>query len=96
MSKQMIDKVEDQSTTINIRASVRQRNLIDRAAQSLGKTRTEFMLEAASRSAEETLINQVFFHVSEDDYDKILDIFDGPVEINQNLQNLLRRKPRWA
>jgi uncharacterized protein (DUF1778 family) len=36
-----------------MRVASQQRDLIDRAARVTGKTRTEFMLEAAYRAAEE-------------------------------------------
>ncbi len=40
---------------INLRASQRQRSLIDRAAEALGKNRSDFMLEASCREAESVL-----------------------------------------
>jgi uncharacterized protein (DUF1778 family) len=41
--------------TINLRASRRQKVLIDRAAETLGRSRSDFMLEAACREAESVL-----------------------------------------
>ena len=38
---------ETVSVSINIRAKVRQRDLIDQAADRLGRSRSDFMLEAA-------------------------------------------------
>ena len=38
--------------TLNLRIPAAERNLIDRAALSTGKTRTDFVLEAARRAAE--------------------------------------------
>lgn len=46
-------RTEDDSVKINMRVASQQRDLIDRAARVTGKTRTEFMLEAAYRAAEE-------------------------------------------
>jgi len=37
--------------SINIRAKVRQRDIIDQAAERLGRSRSDFMLEAACRAA---------------------------------------------
>ena len=42
--------------TLNLRIKPEERGLIDRAAQLLGKNRTDFMLEAARRAAEEALL----------------------------------------
>jgi uncharacterized protein (DUF1778 family) len=46
-------RTEGDSVKIKLRVASQQRDLIDRAAQVTGKTRTEFMLEAAYRAAEE-------------------------------------------
>ena len=40
--------------TLNIRIKPEERSLIDRAARTLGKNRTDFILDAARRAAEET------------------------------------------
>ena len=45
---------------INLRADERKRALIDRAADAIGKNRSEFMLEAACRAAETVLLIGVF------------------------------------
>ena len=41
--------------TLNLRIPPAERNLIDRAAESAGKTRTDFILEAARRAGLRTL-----------------------------------------
>jgi uncharacterized protein (DUF1778 family) len=46
-------RTEGDSVKIKLRVASQQRDLIDRAARAMGKTRTEFMLEAAYRAAEE-------------------------------------------
>ena len=51
--------------TINLRASEASRALIDRAAEALGKDRTEFMLEAATRDAQSVLLDRRFFQLDE-------------------------------
>ena len=51
------------SVSINIRAKARQRDLIDQAAGKLGRSRSEFMLDAACREAEGILLDQAFFAV---------------------------------
>ena len=42
-----------QSISINIRAKIRQRDLIDQAAGRLGRSRSDFMIDAACRKAEQ-------------------------------------------
>jgi uncharacterized protein (DUF1778 family) len=43
---------------LNMRIKPAVRNLIDRAAELVGKNRTEFMLEAPERRAEEVLLDR--------------------------------------
>jgi len=49
---------ETVSVSINIRAKARQRDLIDQAADRLGRSRSGFMLGAACREAEDVLPDQ--------------------------------------
>ena len=51
------------AVSINIRAKVGQRDLIDQEASRLGCSRSDFMLEAACREAEDVLLDQAFFTV---------------------------------
>lgn len=52
------------STVINLRTPASQRELIDRAAQLQGKSRTEFMLEASREKAQQVLLDQTLFAVT--------------------------------
>ena len=49
------------AAAINLRALPEQRDLIDQAADLLGKTRSDFMLEAACERARAVMLDQVFF-----------------------------------
>ena len=46
---------------INLRVSRIQKSLIDRAAQALGRNRSDFMLETACREAESILLDRRYF-----------------------------------
>ena len=52
---------ETRNVTINIRAKKNQRDLIDRAADLQGKSRSEFMLDSAQKTAQDVLLDQRFF-----------------------------------
>src|ERR1700693_1987003 len=54
--------------TLNLRIKPDERGLIDRAAQSLGKNRTDFILDAARRAAEEALLDRTVLTVSPEAY----------------------------
>jgi uncharacterized protein (DUF1778 family) len=80
---------------INIRARARQRDVIDRAAQHLGRSRSDFMLEAAVRQAEDVLLDQAFFSVSAADFAKFKAKIDSPPPPTDKLRRLLATKAPW-
>ena len=57
--------------------------LIDRAAALTGKTRTDFVLEAARRAAEEALLDRTIFTVSPQAYAQFLARLDEPPKPNE-------------
>lgn len=81
--------------TLNLRIPAAERSLIDRAAQSRGKTRTDFILGAARRAAEETLLDQTLFQISPAAYAKFLARLDSPPNPNERLRRTLKAKPPW-
>src|SRR2546426_494441 len=56
---------QPRDVAINLRANRRQRALIDRAAEALGKNRSDFMLEAACREANTVLVDRRFLLIDE-------------------------------
>jgi uncharacterized protein (DUF1778 family) len=80
---------------INLRADERRRSLIDRAAERLGKNRSEFMLEAACREATEVLLDQRFFLLDEKAYKRFTAALDKPPAENRRLRRLLLAKAAW-
>ena len=85
----------EQATTINIRAKARQRDLIDQAAERLGRTRSDFMLEASCRAAEEVLLDQTYFGLSEAGYAEFQALLDKPPEVSARLRRTLTAKAPW-
>ena len=56
-------KAASRRDTLNLRIKPEERGLIDRAATLTGKNRTDFVLEAARRAAEEALLDRTVFTV---------------------------------
>ena len=83
------------SSVINLRAPAAQRELIDRAAQLQGKSRTEFMLEASREKAQQVLLDQTLFTVSPEQYKAFVALMDAPLARNRALQRLLARPAPW-
>ncbi len=50
--------------SLNLRIKPEERGLIDRAAKTLGKTTTDFVLDAARRAAEDALLDRTVLAVS--------------------------------
>ncbi|MCO5215820.1 MAG: DUF1778 domain-containing protein [Thermomicrobiales bacterium] len=80
---------------INIRLDNQQQALIDRAAKSVGKTRTEFILEASRREAEQVLLSQTVFVLESDAYDLFVSLLDAPTTPNDALRDLLKTQAPW-
>jgi uncharacterized protein (DUF1778 family) len=80
---------------INIRALEDQRALIDKAATSLNKTRSDFMLEVACKEAENVLLDQRLFLVDETAFNAFQAQLDAPVNDNDALRSLLNHKSPW-
>jgi len=80
---------------INIRALEGQRALIDKAASSLNKTRSDFMLEVACQAAENILLDQRLFLVDDETFSAFQAQLDAPVSDNEKLHYLLNQKSPW-
>jgi uncharacterized protein (DUF1778 family) len=85
----------DQDSIISIRAQRRQRELIDRAAAALGRNRSEFMLNAACRAAEEVLLDRRLIELDPEAWERFNALLDAPPEDNPALRALLTKKPVW-
>jgi uncharacterized protein (DUF1778 family) len=82
--------------TLNLRIPTDERSLIDRAARSSGKTRTDFILGAARRAAEEELLDRAVFVISPKAYAKFTALLDAPPQPNARLQRTLQTPLPWA
>jgi uncharacterized protein (DUF1778 family) len=85
----------NKDATINVRAQASQRDLIDRAATVAGKSRSEFMLESACEKARDIILDQIFFQLDSEQYEKFLEVLDRPCDGDQALRNLLETKAPW-
>ena len=81
--------------TLNIRIKPEIRGLIDRAADLVGKNRTDFMLDAARRAAENALLDRSVFPVSQRTYSEFLARLDAPAKPNPRLRKALRTPTPW-
>ncbi|MCC6531843.1 MAG: DUF1778 domain-containing protein [Burkholderiales bacterium] len=80
---------------INLRARPEQRDLIDQAAQLLGKNRSDFMLEAACDKAKSVLLDQVFFDLDATKFRQFTKLLDAPPTHNPGLERLIAVEAPW-
>jgi uncharacterized protein (DUF1778 family) len=85
----------EDTVTIQMRAKPHQREIIDRAAEVLGKNRTEFMIETSVVEAQKVLLDQTIFHLDESAWSELSAILDAPAKKNPRLEKLLRHKAPW-
>ena len=92
-----IAKKDDRArvATINLRATQRQKALIDRAAEALGRSRSDFMLESSCREAETVLLDRCYFTLSGDAFRRFTAMLDKPPASNPKLRRLLQTKAPW-
>lgn len=81
--------------TLNIRIKPEERSLIDRAAKSRGKNRTDFILDAARQAAEEALLDQVIVTASPEAYAEFLARLDMPPNPNERLRKTMQTPAPW-
>jgi uncharacterized protein (DUF1778 family) len=80
---------------INLRVSRVQKSLIDRAAEALGRNRSDFMLETACREAESILLDRRYFALPKEDFKRFSAMLDKPPASNPRLARLLKTKAPW-
>jgi uncharacterized protein (DUF1778 family) len=76
----MTTKIETESRTKPVQLRIRKdiTDLIDRAAGAHGKSRSDFMIDAARRAAEDALLDQTLVRVDPESFKHYLDMLDRP------------------
>ena len=81
--------------TLNLRIKPDERGLIDRAAELTGKTRTDFVLEAARRAAVDALTQRTLFSVDAETYAKFVAALDAPPRPKGKLIRTMQTPAPW-
>lgn len=81
--------------TLNIRIKPEVRDLIDRAAKSRGKNRTDFILDSVRLAAEDALLDQVIMRVSEQAFEQFQARLDMPPNANERLRQTMLTPAPW-
>jgi uncharacterized protein (DUF1778 family) len=81
--------------TLNLRIKPEELGLIDRAAKGVGKNRTDFILDAARRAAEDALFDRTVFTGSPEAYADFLIRLDAPPRPNEQLRRAMQTPAPW-
>ena len=81
--------------TLNLRIRAEERDLIDRAARASGKNRTEFILDATRRAAEEALLDQALLRVDPEVFAAFQARLDAPPAPSERLRKTMQSVPPW-
>jgi uncharacterized protein (DUF1778 family) len=82
-------------TNLNIRIKADERALIDRAARARGQNRTDFILEAARRAAEEALLDRTMMLVDPKAFAEFVKRLDAAPKPNARLSRALSTPAPW-
>jgi uncharacterized protein (DUF1778 family) len=81
--------------TLNLRIKPEVRGLIDRAAELVGKNRTDFVLDAARHAAEDALLDRIIFKVDPKAHAQFLARLDAAPQPNERLRRSLQTPAIW-
>jgi uncharacterized protein (DUF1778 family) len=70
--------------------------VIDRAAKMRGRSRSEFMREAAVREAETTIMDSMLIQMSAAGFKSFVDMLDQPAAVNDQLLETLQKSKKWT
>jgi uncharacterized protein (DUF1778 family) len=79
---------------VNLRMRDDVRDLIDRAARAHGKSRSDFMIDASRRAAEDALLDQTLLHVGREAFAWHLDVLGRPPS-GEGHDRLMAAKTPW-
>ena len=79
----------------HVLARERQKTLLDRASDALGRNRSDFMLEAACREAEAVLLDRRYFALPAEDFKRLTAMLEKAPASNSRLARLLKTKAPW-
>jgi uncharacterized protein (DUF1778 family) len=80
---------------INVRLARQTRELIDNAAVAAGKSRSEFIIDSARKSAMDVLLDQRLFTLDSKQFREFAEALDRPPAPNRKLKALFATKAPW-
>ncbi len=81
--------------SLNLRIKPEDRGMIDLAAKTTGKSRTDFVLDAARDAAHSALLDRTDISVPPEVYAEFVARLDAPATPNARLRKTLQTPPPW-
>lgn len=91
----MVAKAERKEHPISMRLPEADIAMIDRAAGLRGRSRTDFVREAAVRAAEEVLIESRLIRMGPEGFSDFMAVLSGPVKPAPEMVELAKRPTPW-
>ena len=79
----------------NLRVTLGDKELIDRAVNASGLTRTDFVLQAARAAAQELLVERAWSAMAPGAYEAFLRHLDAPANPNERLRRTMAAPRPW-
>lgn len=86
---------DSQTKAVNLRIREETRDIIDRAARLQGRSRSDFMIEASRKAAEDAILDQSVIVTDKASYDRFLAMLDAPPQPNEKLRKTMQATPFW-
>jgi len=91
----MAKSIERKDHPVSMRLPDADIALIDRAASARGRSRTDFVREAAVRAAEDVLMDQRLVRMSAEGFAEFIGLLEQPAEAVPSLVDVLKRSAPW-
>lgn len=82
-------------TPVSIRMPQQTKELIEKAATSVNKTFSSFVVESAREHAVDVLLDQTVFNLSADQAESFAQLLDNPPSPTGKLKELMQGKSPW-
>jgi uncharacterized protein (DUF1778 family) len=80
---------------VSIRMPQRTKDLIERAATTLNKTFSAFVIESATEHAVNVLLNQTVFNLSAEQAEAFAQVLENPPAPTEKLKALMKSRAPW-
>jgi uncharacterized protein (DUF1778 family) len=82
-------------TNVSMRMPQQTKELIEKAATSINKTFSAFVVESAREHAIDVLLNQTVFNLSTEQAEAFAQVLDNPPAPTKKLKALMQSKAPW-